>query len=667
MKAIVKNSGMTHRWGLIVVCVMSLTAITIQILSINGLGPIDDHQFIRTIFQGKSFGTYISPELGRFLPLTSQEYVLAARIFEPSPHLFFVISAMKALVCGVLLLRCLILTGASNWTIAILWGVGIFSIGFANAAFRLQVAEINLLVLVLLFLWITLVSATATQPLSKKQNIVVASGVAAIAVGFLYKELFFIFALAFGGAELLRCYRQEQSVPRQIWALLILGACYIGFYGLWRFFYTTGSYASFHSNATSDIILFFIDNDPFIIFVVLPLTAYRMSFIVRDANEHSVYDSFLLAAMAYTAAYLLLRIYSPYYLLPAYAFAICGVSGILASQSAIKIKAFVLFLSALFGLNTLPTAVSDMHALKSIANNHYRFVQSLAEWLLLNPMPNSERRNLILAGVSRGNGVEILVSLDTFLVSLGVPESSFSLKATEPDNAPNITAFYREQQPSIFRGDDIESTAKTDDLVIFNPYQHAFIPPPLLAPSYREIYRGRSEWGMPRWRLWDWALLCMFSPHNCASRIFENMRYTGYTAMLVTRPVATIRLTPVKSPSYRIGPLELPRRKRAGSEQKLDILIENTGTEIWPASGTLSPGIFVNLAYRWFDKNNRVVLEGNRAPFPESMQPNDRAKVSIILKTPKKRGKYKLVISPVQEHLRWFSNDATAGIEIEVF
>ena len=126
MKAIVKNSGMTQRWGLLVVCVMGLTAITIQILSINGLGPIDDHQFIRTIFQGKSFGIYISPELGRFLPLTSQEYVLAAKIFEPSPSLFFSINAIKVIVCGVLLLHCLILTRARNWTIAIFWGVGIF-------------------------------------------------------------------------------------------------------------------------------------------------------------------------------------------------------------------------------------------------------------------------------------------------------------------------------------------------------------------------------------------------------------------------------------------------------------------------------------------------------------------------------------------------------------
>ena len=667
MKAIVKNSGMTQRWGLLVVCVMSLAAITIQILSINGLGPIDDHQFIRTLFQGKSFGAYIMPELGRFLPLTSQEYVLAAKIFEPTPHLFFVLSAVKVLVCGVLLLHCLILTQARNWTIGILWAVGIFSIGFANAAFRLQVAEINLLILTLLVVWATLVSATASQLLSKKQNIAAVAGVAAIAVGFLYKELFFIFALAFGGAELLRCYRRGQTVRRQTWALLLFGACYIGFYGVWRFIYTTGSYASFHSNATSDILFFFVGNDPFIIFVVLPLAAYRLSSIVRDANQHTVYDSFMLAGIAYGGAYLLLKIYSPYYLLPAYGFAICAVAGILASQSGIKIKALVLLLCALFGLNTLPTAISDMYALKSIANNHYRFVHSLSEWLLLNPLPNSQRRNLILAGVSRGDGAEILVSLRTFLVFFGVPESSFSLRATEPDNAPNIIAFYREQEPSIFSGDNIQSAAKTDDLIIFNPYQHVVMPAPLFAPSYREIYRSGSEWGLPRWRLLDWTEFCIFRRDDCISKVSESMRYTGYTAMLVTRQVAAIRLTPVKSPSYGVGPLELPRRMRARSEQKINILIENTGTEIWPASGTLRPGSYVHVAYRWFDKNNRIVLEGRREPLPEPMQPNDWAKVSTILKTPKKRGNYKLVISPVQEGVRWFYNDSTGGIEIEVF
>ena len=638
---------------------------TIQVLSIDGFGPIDDHQFIRTIFQGKSFGTYVMPELGRFLPLTSQEYVLATKIFEPSPHLFFMISAMKVLVCGVLLFHCLILTGAGNWTIGVLWAVGVFSIGFANAAFRLQVAEINLLILILSFVWATLACATATS--SKIRNIAAVCGVAVIATGLFYKELFFIFALAFGGAELLRCYRQGQIIPRPIWAALILSTCYIGFYAIWRATYGVGSYASFYSSATWDIMFLFLNNDPFILCVVLPFTACRVWSLARNANQHTVYDSFLLAAMAYGGAYLLLRIYSPYYLLPAYGFAICGVAGILASQSAIKIKGFVLLVCTLFGLNTLPTAIADMYALKTIANNHYRFVHSLAEWLLLNPMPKSHARTLVLAGVSRGDGAEILVSLGTFLVSFGVPESSFSLRATEPDNAPNIIAFYREQEPSIFSGDNIESTVKTDDLIIFNPYQHVLTSPPLLAPSYREIYRSGSEWGMPRWRLWDWAEFCIFRRDDCMSKIFGSMRYTGYTAMLVTRPVASMRLTPVKSPSYRVNVLEFLHRKRARSEQKVDILIENTGTEIWPASGTLRPGSYVHLAYRWFDRNNRIVLEGSRVPLPEPMQPNDRAKVSMILKTPKKRGKYKLVISPVQEGIRWFSNDSTGGMEIEVF
>ena len=101
------KSAVTHRYGLIVFCVGSLVAILTLVLSIDGLGPIDDHHFIRTIFQGKPFGFYVMPELGRFIPLTAQEYVLAAKIIEPSPYLFHVIGGIKVLLCGVLLFYCL--------------------------------------------------------------------------------------------------------------------------------------------------------------------------------------------------------------------------------------------------------------------------------------------------------------------------------------------------------------------------------------------------------------------------------------------------------------------------------------------------------------------------------------------------------------------------------
>jgi len=68
------------------------------------------------------------------------------------------------------------------------------------------------------------------------------------------------------------------------------------------------------------------------------------------------------------------------------------------------------------------------------------------------------------------------------------------------------------------------------------------------------------------------------------------------------------------------------------------------------------------LAYRWFDQNNQMVLEGDRTPFPEPMYPRDLAKIAFFLKVPKPPGKYKLVISPVQENVRWF----VGGDEIEI-
>jgi hypothetical protein len=152
METKLNKSTVTYRYGLIFFYVASLVAILTLVLSIDGLGPIDDHHFIRTIFQGKPFGFYVMPELGRFIPLTAQEYVLAAKIIEPSPYLFHVIGGIKVLLCGALLFYCLILTRASNWAIATLSGVVIFSIGFANAEIRLQIGELNCLLLSLIFI-----------------------------------------------------------------------------------------------------------------------------------------------------------------------------------------------------------------------------------------------------------------------------------------------------------------------------------------------------------------------------------------------------------------------------------------------------------------------------------------------------------------------------------
>lgn len=654
---------MTHRYVLLVFCVGSLAAFLSVAFSIYGLGPIDDHQFISTIFQGKNFHVCINPELGRFFPLTAQEYVLAAKIFEPSPHLLYVISGIKALFCGSLLLYCLILTRASNCAIAVLWGVVIFSIGFANSALKLNVGELNVLCLILFFIWSTLVSDKATPPLSIKHNIAAIGGLVAFTVALFYKELVFVFALAFGCAELLRYYRQNQArIPRRIWAPIIIGICYIVFYALWRALYTTGSYASFHSKTLWDIVQFYALNDPIIIFIVLPLTFFRAFLIIRDANRHTIFDSFLVAACAYTGAFLALRMSYTHYLLPAYGFAVCGLAGILVNQSSARLNTAVIVVAGLLGANTLPMAVSDMQYLRAIANNHYQFVHSISTWIRANPLPTAERRNIVLAGVSPGSGAEVMISLKTFLESLGVRGSSFEVCSTEPTDNKAISSFYGLKDESGY-------TPKIGDLLIFNPYQKIGLFPPLLSPSYREVYRSSSEWAVPRRAGWEWAKICLLSLPYCSSEISGSRLYTGYAAMLVTRKVAPVQLAPLIYPSYRVDYLSLPVRMRVGTARKLDVSIENTGQETWPANGTLSPGRFVHLSYIWINKKDKVALEGDRSAFLESIQPNDKTRVSIFLKTPKKPGKYKLVVSPVQEGVRWFytNNGMDVAKEIDVF
>lgn len=664
METNLKGNSITQRYGIIVFCVSGLVAILTVVLSVDGLGPIDDHQFIRTIFQGKPFGYYILPELGRFIPLTAQEYVLTSRIIEPSPFLFHFIGGIKVLLIGVLLFYCLMLTRANSWALAILWCVTMYSIGFANAAIRLQIGELNALFLILVFVWSTLVSEKVTSLISSRQNIIVVTGLVALAVAFLYKELIFVFALTFGAVELLRYYRQKKGkIPARIWALLIIGACYIVFYGLWRVTFATSSssYASLHTTAILDVINFYATNDPFIIFIVLPLTLFRVLLIIRNANKHTVYDSFIVAASAYVGAFLALRMFNTYYLLPVYGFAVCGIAGILAGQAATWSSTVLLVTAGLIGANTLPVAVFDMQSLKSIANNHYQFVQALSKWLVENPLPNSEHRNLVLKGVSQGSGIEIIVSLKTFLESLGTPDAFFDIKTTEVDDNKNISSYYGVK-------DELVYTGNIGDILVFNPYQKVVITPPLQAPSYYEIYRSGFEWALPRWTGWDWLKICVFSQNNCTSGIFASKQYTGYAAMLVRRLASPIQLAPLSSPSYRIEPLDLPSTMQAGITKKLDVSIENTGSETWPANGVSSPGMFVHLSYVWINENGQVAFEGNRFTFPEPIQPNDKTKVSILLKMPMQPGKYKLFVSPVQENVGWFytqnNNDVTKVIDI---
>lgn len=639
----------------VVITAVILTCILNYIFGIEGLGPIDDHQFIRTIFKGEPFGAYVVPEMGRFVPLTAQEYVLASKLIAPSPILFYTINCCKIFILAFLLFCCLQYV-KQHWTLLPFWAVVVLSIGFANSAARFHVGEINALALLLVFILSALISDK-----SKNAYLVKAAsflGLIALGLSFLYKELIFSLALTFCIAEFFRFNCNNRlRVPLRIWATLAISVAYVFVYGLWRILYTNHSYADLLSLDIWHVIGLFADNDPFIVFIVLPIALYRFILIVRNRSQHLIYDSFLAAASAYAVGFLLLQIYNTYYLLPAYGFASVGLYGLTSDRFSCFNRNFVSTSVLLLCLNNLPISISDMQILKSIANNHYKFVQFLSDWMWLNPNPSTQQRNLVLMGVSPGSGIEIIVSLRTYLESFGVPGQTFNIRFTEKsDNAAISKAYSISDESGYLPGQN--------DVIIFNPYQKIALPPPLFVPFFDQIYRSESEWVWPRWSALKWINACINNRLNCSQNISAGLRYSGYAAMLVKRmPKKSEQLQPLLSPSFRIGPLLLESRMRARSIKKIDVFFENTGNETWPSVGKLQEGMYVNLAYRWFNENNSLILEGSRVPLPTSILPGDRVKASLYIRTPSTPGKYRLFISPVQEGVQWFEASQVFNIE----
>lgn len=643
----------------LILCLFCLALISGTVLSINGLGPIDDHQFARTLFQGKSFGVYIIPELGRFFPLLAQEYVFVSKIINATPFLFYTIGAIKVFLAGLLLLVCLRQTRTGNLAIVGAWSVVIFSIAFGNAATRLQIGELNVLILVLIFIYSILFLEDKESSNLGKHRFLLTVGLLAMSISFFYKELSFVFALIFAIVEIARKYRQGESpIPVHLWILLAVASSYLSFYGLWRVFYVTGSYASFSSLSVLELACYYAENDPFIVFVVVPLAIFRLFYCIRNAAEQTVFDSMLFTAIAYFTCYLVLGMFTNYYLLPAYGFAACGIAGILRLKFVRIAQSLILLLICVFAVNNLPVTISDMQTLKMTANNHYRFVKAASEWINSHPLADAtDRRTLVLVGVSAGTGVEIFESLKQFLILFGTPESAFSIRPTEPSDNKKISDFYG------LRAEEGYKPVK-GDLLIFNPYTLKQVYPPLQSPSYQEVHRSESTWAVPRWTAWNWLNICLLSSTSCETRRYAQRRLAGYTAMSMTRTPASPDLRRVESPAYNLTGVSLPLQLKKSRAVRLEVTVRNTGVETWPANGSLLPGPFVHLAYRWLNFDGDVVLEGNRFPFPEPIQPNDSVKVEIVLTTPRIPGNYSLQIRPVQEGLYWFPGPAERQIEV---
>jgi hypothetical protein len=112
---------------------------------------------------------------------------------------------------------------------------------------------------------------------------------------------------------------------------------------------------------------------------------------------------------------------------------------------------------------------------------------------------------------------------------------------------------------------------------------------------------------------------------------------------------------------------ESPTTVKSNSVLELPVGVKNTSNFLWSPKGKHP----THFSYRWLDSKGKLAVfegDGDRTPLPYELSPGESLALNAIIRTPNTPGRYKLILTMVQEAVAWF-NDKTPNypaIDIEV-
>jgi hypothetical protein len=98
---------------------------------------------------------------------------------------------------------------------------------------------------------------------------------------------------------------------------------------------------------------------------------------------------------------------------------------------------------------------------------------------------------------------------------------------------------------------------------------------------------------------------------------------------------------------------------------KIPVIVKNTSNFLW-AFKSDKP---TNFSYRWIDANGKLASfegDGDRTPLPYDLSPGESVALNATIRTPTTPGKYKLILTMVQEAVAWFNDRTTNYPEIDI-
>ncbi len=401
------------------------------------LGPSDEYAFLPTLQSGKFFPMYGEDfpyynvaELGRFAPFGGQEYNIVA-LFSYSPLGYFAFNAAELLLFAALFVWILREYSASKALIYLAGTLVLLAPGFTLSFFKLLYSEKN----VLFFLSLFLVSYLLFQ--KRQQTIYLISALLSANVAIYYKEPVFIAVATFATGHFLLSWKTLNGKAKLLDGLLIASAVvYISTY-LIAVLPSRGvsAYVPTAADQNSLALLKNISNyalfsDPIPVLVLIPLLLWRLFRVLGGKDQaHPVLDSMAAAGVAYAAIFFILNMYSPYYLLPVYLFALPPVLYFFQQGKLRGIFWTVIFsITALvLVFNAVPLAVHYVAYNKYVPVNFNKTMNFLAEDI--NRRHAGQRLNVFFDGVDRGTGLGVYFIAGEYLKFKGLPITKFDFKS----------------------------------------------------------------------------------------------------------------------------------------------------------------------------------------------------------------------------------------------
>lgn len=492
-------------------------------------GPIDDYNFFDTIQVGNFLPLSRFASLrGRFYPLNGWEYNWVTRILPAQPISYYLLNSTELLVFVTAFYWLLKRITANQIAIFITLSLVLTTNNFFHAFFRLLVPERSSVFWFAIFLWAFLSFVEDKKRWS--------FGLSFIAANFAlyYKEPGFLMLGTFSLCHLLLSWKHSRLSVKILDGLLLIScATFLVAYFLVVKQQPAGpNYAAMlGAKKFLEVLQYNTNHDPILSLCFVPALLLRsFQLVIQKKPIHPIYDSMFCGAVVYVISFFYLSIYSFWYLVPTYIFAIPALYFYISQLKnekylSLGIVAIVVAVAALFYRTFVtpydefsfifPNTLPNLNRLRLVPINYDKVLDFLVSDIRKHH--KGEKANIFL-NANRNSGYEAYNSLASYLKYKGLDKDQFDLLSdTMPNNVYNLSTVEPESPYTVFNNPEASHIRSRDYLIILPTAFYGSVSEMrtdafgktspgacslTTTKNYDLLFHTETPWAFP-WNAWD--------------------------------------------------------------------------------------------------------------------------------------------------------------------